>query len=180
MMHTPSWQVNPITPALKSVSGHAFIYDCALEVYIYYTLYFGPRLKRDSLLDWIWEVHVDVPLLGFHLWCYSIGSFIMFMKCSTLYGWWLLEEGTSRNVPIAGFEMILREDYKSRDEVEGLIIFPQYHFKKKTKILGTFRDVPDNKVAICYIVWLPIAFPGFCRTCRNFLSVFFFPSGDFL
>ena len=41
------------------------------------------------------------------------------------------------------------------------------------KILGTFRDVPDNKVAICYIVWLPIAFPGFCRTCRNFLSVFF-------
>ena len=46
-----------------------------------------------------------------------------------LYGWWLLEEGTSRNVPIAGFEMILREDYKSRDEVEGLIIFPKYHFK---------------------------------------------------
>ena len=28
-----------------------------------------------------------------------------------------------------GFEMILREDYKSRDEVEGLIIFPKYHFK---------------------------------------------------
>ena len=46
-----------------------------------------------------------------------------------LYGWWLLEEGTSRNVPIAGFEMILREDYKSRDEVEGLIFFPKYHFK---------------------------------------------------
>ena len=46
----------------------------------------------------------------------------------------ILEEGTSRNVPIAGFEMILREDYKSRDEVselevEGLIIFPKYHFK---------------------------------------------------
>ena len=40
-----------------------------------------------------------------------------------------MEEGTSRNVPIAGFEMILREDYKSRDEVEGLIIFPKYHFK---------------------------------------------------
>ena len=37
--------------------------------------------------------------------------------------------GTSRNVPIAGFEMILREDYKSRDEVEGLIFFPKYHFK---------------------------------------------------
>ena len=46
-----------------------------------------------------------------------------------LYRWWLSEEGTSRNVPIAGFEMILREDYKSRDEVEGLIIFPKYHFK---------------------------------------------------
>ena len=30
---------------------------------------------------------------------------------------------------IAGFEMILREDYKSRDEVEGLIFFPKYHFK---------------------------------------------------
>ena len=44
-----------------------------------------------------------------------------------LYGWW--QEGTSRNVPIAGFEMILREDYKSRDEVEGLIFFPKYHFK---------------------------------------------------
>lgn len=41
----------------------------------------------------------------------------------------LLEEGISRNVPIEGFEMILREDYKSRDEVEGLKIFPKYHFK---------------------------------------------------
>ena len=40
-----------------------------------------------------------------------------------------MEEGTSRNVPIAGFEMILREDYKSRDEVEGLIFFPKYHLK---------------------------------------------------
>ena len=28
-----------------------------------------------------------------------------------------------------GVEMILREDYKSRDEVEGLIFFPKYHFK---------------------------------------------------
>ena len=26
--------------------------------------------------------------------------------CNTLYGWWLLKEGTSQNVPIAGFEMI--------------------------------------------------------------------------
>ena len=49
--------------------------------------------------------------------------------CPTLYGWWLLEEGTSQNVPIAEFEMILREDYKSRDDVEGLIFFPKYHFK---------------------------------------------------
>ena len=54
---------------------------------------------------------------------------IDFSECAILYGWWLLEEGTSRNVPIAGFEMILREDYKSRDEVEGLIFFPKYHFK---------------------------------------------------
>ena len=28
-----------------------------------------------------------------------------------------------------GLKMILREDYKSRDEVEGLIFFPKYHFK---------------------------------------------------
>ena len=48
-----------------------------------------------------------------------------------LYRWWLTEEGTSRNVPIAGFEMILREDYKSRDEVEGLVIFPKEHFKSQ-------------------------------------------------
>ena len=48
---------------------------------------------------------------------------------ATLYGWWLLEEGTSRNVPIAGFEMILREDYKSRDEVEALIIGPEISFQ---------------------------------------------------
>ena len=27
--------------------------------------------------------------------------------------------------------MILREDYKSRDEVEGLMIFPKYHFKSQ-------------------------------------------------
>ena len=47
--------------------------------------------------------------------------------------------------------MILREDYKSRDEVEGLLIFPKYHFKSQDK---TFRDVPENKVTICYITWL--------------------------
>ena len=63
--------------------------------------------------------------------------------------------------PIAGFEMILWEDYKSRDKVEGLIVFPKYNFKPQ-HILGTFCDVPDNKVAICYIIWLPIALPGSC------------------
>ena len=89
-----------------------------------------------------------------------------------------MEEGTSRNVPIAGFEMILREDYKSRDEVEGLIIFPKYHFKPQDT--GTFRDVPDNKVAICYIVWLPITLPGFGIACRNLQNSVFFSSGDFL
>ena len=36
----------------------------------------------------------------------------------TLYRWWLSKEGTSWNVPIAGFEF-----------VSGLIIFPQYNFK---------------------------------------------------
>ena len=46
------------------------------------------------------------------------------------------------------------------------------------EILGTFCDAPDNKVTICYIVWLPIALPGFCITCRNLhSSVFFFPRG---
>ena len=56
-------------------------------------------------------------------------GFIAYTTRGPIYRWWLSSEGTSRNVPIAGFEMILREDYKSWDEVEGLIIFPKYHFK---------------------------------------------------
>ena len=34
-----------------------------------------------------------------------------FILCPLLYRWRLSKEGTSQNVPIAGFEMILREDY---------------------------------------------------------------------
>ena len=75
-----------------------------------------------------------------------------------LYGWWLLKEGTSQNVPIAEFEMILRT-YN----------LPAISFTNP-KILGTFCDVSDNKVAICYIIWLPIALPGFCISCRNLHS----------
>ena len=68
------------------------------------------------------KVSLAVLNFGFPLYC------IVFVTV-TLYGWWLLEEGTSRNVPIAGFEMILREDYKSRDEVEGLYILPEISFQ---------------------------------------------------
>ena len=53
----------------------------------------------------------------------------------------------------------------SRDEVEGFI----HVIISDPKILGKFCDVPDNKVAICYIIWLPIALPGFC--IKNFLGI---------
>ena len=86
-------------------------------------------------------------IILYYIILYYIILYYIILYYIILYGWWLLEEGTSRNVPIAGFE--------------------------NPKILGTFREVPDNKVAICYIVWLPIALPSFCITCRNFLSVFF-------
>ena len=58
-----------------------------------------------------------------------------------------------------------------RDEVERLIIFPKISFQNP-KILGTFGDVPDNKVTICYIIWLPIDLPGFWISCTNFLQYF--------
>ena len=51
-------------------------------------------------------------------------------------------EVTSWNVAIAGFEMISREDYKSRDEVEGLVTFPRYHFKPQD---NTFVMLPTPK-----------------------------------
>ena len=31
----------------------------------------------------------------------------------------------------------------------------KYNHFKKTKILGAFHDLPDNKVAICYIIMAP-------------------------
>ena len=71
------------------------------------------------------SVNITLFLTG----CLCALNYMSKLDHQILYGWWLLEEGTSRNVPIAGFEMILREDYKSRDEVEGLIFFPKYHFK---------------------------------------------------
>ena len=97
---------------------------------------------------------------------HALGTILIYFRRGiTLYGWWLLEEGTSRNVPIAGFEMILRDLYSSRNIISN------------PKILGTFRDVPDNKVAICYIVWLPIALPGFGIARRNYKTQYFFQRG---
>ena len=46
--------------------------------------------------------------------------------------------------------MILREDYKYRDFVSS------QNSISKPKILETFCDVPDNKVAICNIIWLSL------------------------
>ena len=93
-----------------------------------------------------------------------------------LYGWWLLEEGTSRNVPIAGFEMILREDYKSRDEVEGLINFPKYHFKPQDT-----RNIPwcsrqQSRHLLYYMAphWLARLLNKWYK-----FSPVFFPSGNF-
>ena len=97
-----------------------------------------------------------------------------------LYRWWLLKEGTSRNVPIAGFEMILREDYKSQDEVEGLIIFPKYHFKPQDtrNILWCSRQQSRH---LLYYMASPLPCPASAWTCRNLhSSVKNLFSGDFL
>ena len=68
----------------------------------------------------------------------------------------------------------------------GKIISPETNSSRNIisnpKILGTFRDVPDNKVAICYIVWLPIApiaLPGFGIARRNLQNSVFFSAGIF-
>ena len=56
---------------------------------------------------------------------------------------------------------IISPETKSRD------LYSSRNIISNPKILGTFRDVPDNKVAICYIVWLPIALPSFGIARRN-------------
>ena len=72
---------------------------------------------------------------------------------------------------IAGFEMILREDFKSRDEVEGLIIFPKHHFKPQDTVHSVM--FPTTKVPLSY-KWLPITLHR-GSACRQFtkLSIFF-------
>ena len=106
--------------------------------------------------------------------CHKLLS-IFACKDVPLYGWWLLEEGTSRNVPIAGLKWywgkIISPETKSRD------LYSSRNIISNPKILGTFRDVPDNKVAICYIVWLPIALPGFGIARRNLQNSVFFSAG---
>ena len=69
---------------------------------------------------------------------------------------------------------IISPETKSRD------LYSSRNIISNPKILGTFRDVPDNKVAICYIVWLPIApiaLPGFGIARRNLQNSVFFSAG---
>ena len=69
---------------------------------------------------------------------------------------------------------IISPKTKSRD------LYSSRNIISNPKILGTFRDVPDNKVAICYIVWLPIApiaLPGFGIARRNLQNSVFFSAG---
>ena len=71
---------------------------------------------------------------------------------------------------------IISPETKSRD------LYSSRNIISNPKILGTFRDVPDNKVAICYIVWLPIApiaLPGFGIARRNIKNSVFFSAGIF-
>ena len=89
-----------------------------------------------------------------------------------------MEEGTSRNVPIAGFEMILREDYKSRDEVEGTYNLPKYHFKPQDT--GNIPVMlPTTKSPSVILYGSPITLPGFGIACRNLQNSVFFSSGGF-
>ena len=99
----------------------------------------------------------------------------------TLYGWWLLEEGTSRNVPIAGFEMILREDYKSRDEVEGLIFFPKYHFKPQdTGNIPWCSRQQSRHLLYCMATHCPHCIARLRHSSQKFTKLSIFFSGDFL
>ena len=66
---------------------------------------------------------------------------------------------------------IISPETKSKD------LYSSRNIILNPKILGTFRDVPDNKVAICYIVWLPIALPGFGIARRNWQNSVFFSAG---
>ena len=71
---------------------------------------------------------------------------------------------------------IISPETKSRD------LYFSRNIISNPKILGTFHDVPDNKVAICYIVWLPIApiaLPGFGIARRNLQNSVFFSAGIF-
>ena len=98
-----------------------------------------------------------------------------------LYGWWLLEEGTSRNVPIAGFEMILREDYKSRDEVEGLIFFPKYHFKPQdTGNIPWCSRQQSRHLLYCMATHCPHCRARLRHSSQKFTKLSIFFSGDFL
>ena len=98
----------------------------------------------------------------------------------TIYGWWLLEEGTPRNVPIAGFEMILREDYKSRDEVEGLIFFPKYHFKPQdTGNIPWCSRQQSRHLLYCMATHCPHCLARLRHSSQKFTKLSIFSAGIF-
>ena len=120
------------------------------------------------------HTHIPADTLWtlYHVW---LGQTVL------LYGWWLLEEGTSRNVPIAGFEMILREDYKSRDEVEGLIFFPKYHFKPQdTGNIPWCSRQQSRHLLYCMATHCPHCLARLRHSSQKFTKLSIFFSGDFL
>ena len=121
----------------------------------------------------IWDVRVNHLFLGYYWFCndvhvahYTDGDFWrrehhgMFLSRGLKWYW----------------GKIISPETKSRD------LYSSRNIISNPKIVGTFRDVPDNKVAICYIVWLPIApiaLPGFGIARRNLQNSVFFSAGIF-
>ena len=74
--------------------------------------------------------------------------------------------------------MILREDYKSRDEVEGLIFFPKYHFNPQETRNIPCNMFPTTKSPSVILYGSPLPFPASAELVEIF-SQFFFPQRGF-
>ena len=130
-------------------------------------------------------VHTVVTLCSYSWLCVNCMNTLWWLlvcvlsgRACTLYGWWLLEEGTSRNVPIAGFEMILREDYKSRDEVEGLIFFPKYYFKPQdTGNIPWCSRQQSRHLLYCMLTHCPHCLARLRHSSQKFTKLSIFSAG---
>ena len=154
----------------------------------------GLTLTVPSLTNSIDLLHIKMPMImrGLTLTVpthWLIAHLLAHDNVKVVYLGWLWLQDIIRMVTFGGGNITECSYRGVWNDNEGKIISPETKSRdlyssrniiSNPKILGTFRDVPDNKVAICYIVWLPIApiaLPGFGIARRNLQNSVFFQRG---